>query len=435
MTTLVLEHLQHADSASPDITIDSNGRVGIGTTTPGSQLTVQGTLGDGSSQAYIDGWSIIGNEYQGNIMTKLNWAGGGARIQGFNSGVQKFEISANSDTYLNGGNVGIGTDDPDSRLHIKAGDSGYTGGIQIEDNDSTTKSAITHVNGTLYISSNTTDDHLAISSDGSVLHKNLASDSSQFIFNSGWSHEARNVRVWGEQDGGVWYSFIGTNVSKDGDGTYTKPSDNAGYNWGNVAGMLLSGANSSTQNAIDLVVDLPNAHGNTLNTSMTRNQLFGKSALSITAGGDVTTPMQPSFMAHKTSHLSLSGSGSAEGGGWSTTYLNGGHNTGGHFNTTSGRFTVPVAGRYKFDANIMHGITSGDFQIWLCVNGNTSTCVKSNSMQSTGGNWKQTTVTGIFNLAANDYISIFIRSSAAEQYAMYGSATAAFTTCNGYLIG
>ena len=116
MTTLVLEHLQHADSASPDITIDSNGRVGIGTTTPGSQLTVQGTLGDGSSQAYIDGWSIIGNEYQGNIMTKLNWAGGGARIQGFNSGVQKFEISANSDTYLNGGNVGIGTDSPDAPL-------------------------------------------------------------------------------------------------------------------------------------------------------------------------------------------------------------------------------------------------------------------------------------------------------------------------------
>ena len=120
MTTLVLEHLQHADSASPDITIDSNGRVGIGTTTPGSQLTVQGTLGDGSSQAYIDGWSIIGNRYQGNTMTKLNWAAGGARIQGFNSGVQKFEISANSDTYLNGGNVGIGVIDPDSALEVQS---------------------------------------------------------------------------------------------------------------------------------------------------------------------------------------------------------------------------------------------------------------------------------------------------------------------------
>ena len=83
----------------------------------------------------------------------------------------------------------------------------------------------------------------------------------------------------------------------------------------------------------------------------------------------------------------------------------------------------------------MHGRTSGDYQVWLCVNGNTSNCVKSNSMQSTGGDWKQTAVTGIFNLAVSDYISIFIRSSAAETYAMYGQTTAAFTTCNGYLIG
>ena len=64
--------------------------------------------------------------------------------------------------------LGIGTASADSRLHIKAGDSGYGGGIQIEDTDSSTKSAITHVDGTLYVSSNSTADHLAVESSGNV---------------------------------------------------------------------------------------------------------------------------------------------------------------------------------------------------------------------------------------------------------------------------
>lgn len=66
------------------------------------------------------------------------------------------------------GRLGIGTASADSRLHIKAGDSGYGGGIQIEDTDSSTKSAITHVDGTLYVSSNTTADHIAVESSGNV---------------------------------------------------------------------------------------------------------------------------------------------------------------------------------------------------------------------------------------------------------------------------
>ena len=43
MTTLVLEHLQHADSASPDITIDSSGRIGIGTSSPQKILHTYGS--------------------------------------------------------------------------------------------------------------------------------------------------------------------------------------------------------------------------------------------------------------------------------------------------------------------------------------------------------------------------------------------------------
>ena len=64
--------------------------------------------------------------------------------------------------------VGVGTSSPSARLHLKAGDNSYAGGIQIEDADSASKSAVTHVNGNLYISSNATQDHLAIDSIGAV---------------------------------------------------------------------------------------------------------------------------------------------------------------------------------------------------------------------------------------------------------------------------
>ena len=88
------------------------------------------------------------------------------------TGLQAYDTSDNSANafLINpwGGNVGIGKSSPASKLHIKAGDNAYTGGIQIEDTDSTTKSAITHVNGTLWISSNSTADHLAINSLGNV---------------------------------------------------------------------------------------------------------------------------------------------------------------------------------------------------------------------------------------------------------------------------
>ena len=413
MTTLVLEHLQHADSASPDITIDSSGRVGIGTTTPGSQLTVQGTLGDGSSQAYIDGWSIIGNSYQGNTMTKLNWAGGGARIQGFNSGVQKFEISANSDTYLNGGNVGIGTSNPQAILDIRGNTTTYSGMSKIYLTD---------------VSNHAESKNWAIGNGGSgfghfTIGLSNAKDGDPMENGTHTTpliiDETGKVALYSttiSNDAPFWAA----NISEAQDSRMafriqpTRGSVNKGISIGAV------GKNSSNSTGIQAY----DTSSNTANTLELNPH-----------GGVVTKPMQPSFSAHRTSHLVLSGSGSVEAGSWSDSWMSGAHNTGGHFNTSNGRFTAPVAGRYKFDANIMHGDTAGDYQVWLCVNGNSSTCIRANDMTSTGGNWKQTTLTGIFNLAANDYISIFIRSNVAEDYAMYGSPSSAFTTCNGYLIG
>ena len=51
-------------------------------------------------------------------------------------------------------------------VSIKAINGGYTGGLLIEDDSNTTKSAITHVVGTLAISANASADHMLIDSSG-----------------------------------------------------------------------------------------------------------------------------------------------------------------------------------------------------------------------------------------------------------------------------
>ena len=419
-----------ATNADGDVIIDTNtffvdapnNSVGIGTLTPTRKLHV-----NGSGRFDMAAGTVRISEQQSMVS-----------VQGVNNaetGFADLKIDG-SNVVLNvqsGGNVGIGTTDPWAKMQVQINASGGPGsgssaGMWLRNGSGSSGQAFNmfwgnsqsaaagsialvvddNANnyGSLEFQTRTPNSgystKLAISSDGSVLHKNVASDTSQFIFNSGWGREARNVRVWGEQDGGVWYSFIGTNVSKDGDGTYTKPSDNGGENWGNVAGMLLSGANVSTQNAIDLVVDLPNAHGNTLNTSMTRNQLFGKSALSITAGGHVTKPMQPVFVANNsgaqtiTQDAKISFSGTA-------------FDVGNNFSVANDRFTAPVSGRYffSFTGSINNMSSTGAYlAVYLKKNGSGTGHRFRTRAEDVGGEWTGISGTAILNLSSGDYIEV-----------------------------
>ena len=71
-------------------------------------------------------------------------------------------LSATSGTFS--GNVST---TPGS-VSIKTINGGYTGGLVIEDDSNTTKSAITHVVGTLAISANASADHMLINADGAI---------------------------------------------------------------------------------------------------------------------------------------------------------------------------------------------------------------------------------------------------------------------------
>lgn len=61
------------------------------------------------------------------------------------------------------------------------------------------------------------------------------------------------------------------------------------------------------------------------------------------SGGRVTIPNQPAFAALRTSVINQGNSWGTVSS-WTTVF----YNTGNHFNSTNGRFTAPVAGRYLF---------------------------------------------------------------------------------------
>ena len=129
------------DAKTEQVRIDSNGNVGIGTTTPTSELSFGGSdpaitqsTADGSDNAQLSlsGGGTAGASFGGhiNLYGNEHSKGGSLEIKaGKGSGGNVGNISlwtGNTNTermiITNEGNVGIGTTEPDTKLHIESND-------------------------------------------------------------------------------------------------------------------------------------------------------------------------------------------------------------------------------------------------------------------------------------------------------------------------
>jgi hypothetical protein len=116
----------------------NGGNVGIGTTSPTAKLHVSNNGGNTTAvrfDAGATGDAIVAYGNNGNKYFELGEVGSTdpGRISLFESGVSKIQLATNSDSYINGGNVGIGTTSPVYQLTLGGNAVGSTEGLRIND--------------------------------------------------------------------------------------------------------------------------------------------------------------------------------------------------------------------------------------------------------------------------------------------------------------
>jgi len=144
----------------------------------------------------------------------------------------------------------------------------------------------------------------------------------------------------------------------------------------------------------------------------------GTNSLMIVDGvGNVTKPLNPSFRAMGNTGAYVTTSPVQFP---NLTSNNAGFNIGSHYNTSTYRFTAPVAGKYLFHLHmgiINIGSAGGHGYPYLRIN---ATSIAYSYIQTpASANYISAHVTQIFNLAANDYVDVIFGGSNGSYYANF----------------
>ena len=166
-------------------------------------------------------------------------------------------------------------------------------------------------------------------------------------------------------------------------------------------------------------------------------QLFhgSTSRMKINSGGQITAPYQPSFLAYH------SASYTGSGGSVKATFASTRHNVGSHYNTSTSKFTAPVAGNYLFVCDLaMQSSVSALSYMGIGVRKNNTGDIyfggwghkADGQTNTTSAQYAKTSSQIIMYLAQGDYVEPYIELSGS--HTVFAGSDGAYTRFCGQLL-
>ena len=403
------------------LTITSSGHVGIGTNAPvgGSYLHIHGA--GASDKNHIRLTADRG------LIARLGDTSGGAQamfdLYGTDGSTQIVRfISGGGVNFINtGGNLGIGTDSPDQMVHIHKGSAGSV--------SSTATSVLTLENSTTavlqFLTPNTVSAQLRFG--------DPQDNGAGFI---DYSHSSNTMAfgVYGptrmqlDSNGHLGIAVASVTQLANSKQLTLRPTDDDGIRF-----VRPGDGNNNPNVHLDLTTTTsgsayPSGEAYTVKyRTYNCDQIFEtyegggtgghiafKTApqggttterLLINEDGQVTTPAQPSFAAYRNqSDWNVNNNYMV----FNTTR----HNVGGHYSTSNGRFTAPVAGSYYISFWAIYKNNYTNAAVRMYVNGSR---IYGGDIHWTrddlGSNWDHVSYSQVVYMNANDYIQILSASN------------------------
>ena len=416
--------------------VDSAGSVGIGVS-PTSKLHVSSAPSSSGAAAHI---LQAGATNQPTLTIEQTGGGGNdnvnqgllIKVDGQNAGAGNMLRVIGTNDSLNGGtdidafvvktggNVGIGTTSPATRLHVNSGAAGT--GVKLETSSGQFTIQGSDAGGTYIEQTGTT----AATRKFRLQNQDGSNNYTQLVI------DGANRRI--EVIPGLDVHDVGTVYTGAGTAKGTIHLDPASAT--NFAGNAITFGASDTGNGQNAQAGIytrtDGSLGSEMHLSTTDDYGAGsKTGIKISNLGNVTVPrgyitsQVPAFSANH------SANGYAPASNTVFAHNVARYNNGGHFSTSTYRFTAPVAGLYHFHFHTIYYGNGANAHVSLRKNGSGISGTNTHFSNNQGAVWQTVNIESNLDLAQNDYVDVFSNGMGGMTY-LHGTTWNEFS---GYLVG